>query len=89
MGYLIKMKPESVQKKQRMLNFSPHPWLAHFGATLVLRRTRAWVSFMMCGIHMNKSHFFFSRNKSHSSAIIKRKKGYSNSKVVENLSCVF
>lgn len=38
--------------------------------------------------HEQKS-LFFSRNKSHSSAIIKRKKGYSNSKVVENLSCVF
>lgn len=38
--------------------------------------------------HEQKS-LIFSRNKSHSSAIIKRKKGYSNSKVVENLNCVF
>lgn len=48
------MKPKSVEKKkERMLNFSPDHRLAPFGATLVLMRTRAWVSFKMCGIHRN------------------------------------
>ena len=76
-----------------MLNFTPGPWFAHFGATLVLRRrTRAMgVTHDVWHSHEQKSLLLPEKNfkKSYSNAIIKSKKAYLNSKMVENSKYVF
>ena len=89
MGYLIKMKPECSEEEVENVEFLTRPLACSFWGHSGFEEDQSMGAVHDVWHSREQRSLFFSRNKSHSSAIIKRKKGYLNSKVVENLSCVF
>lgn len=75
-----------------MLNVSPGHQLIHFGDTLVLgfdeTQSMAVIGDVWHPQDQKSLFFFFNRNKSQLGVIIKIRKNYLNSEVVENLSCI-